>query len=227
MFAGISGKYDLLNRLLSGGRDQGWRRRAVRMAELKGGERVLDCCCGTGDLTLLFRRAKPAPALVAGSDFTPEMLHLAAQKAGRRGLEDVPFVAADALKLPFEDAGFDVVSVAFGVRNLQDISAGLREFARVLRPGGRLVVLEFTPARSGAWRAVTGFYMNRVVPGIGQLISRSRDRAYRYLPDSIEVFPDARSFAGMIEEAGFRDVHFRRMNLGTVAIHAGCKKPAP
>jgi demethylmenaquinone methyltransferase/2-methoxy-6-polyprenyl-1,4-benzoquinol methylase len=206
MFAGIAGKYDLLNRVLSGGRDQAWRRLAVRMAELKDGESVLDCCCGTGDLTLLFAGAEPVPARVVGADFTPEMLRIAKQKtAALAGAMKLPtYSAADGLRLPFGNASFDVVSVAFGVRNFQDVNAGMKDLVRVLKPGGRLVILEFTPVKNFFWRALTSFHMNVMVPLIGQIVSRSRHAAYKYLPKSIGV-------------------HYRKLNLRTVAIHAGTK----
>lgn len=231
MFAGIADRYDMLNRVLSVGRDQGWRRKAVRMAALAGGERVLDCCCGTGDLTLAFWAAKPAPALVIGADFTPEMLQHARKKnsalQAAGATRTPPYTAADALRLPFADKSFDVVSVAFGLRNVQDVDGGMREFARVLRPGGRLVILEFTPVKRGLWRTLTNFYVNRVVPRVGQLVSRSRHQAYRYLPESIGVFPDADALKARMEATGLRDVSFTKLNFGTVAIHVGRKPIAP
>lgn len=218
MFAGIAGRYDLLNRIISGGRDQAWRRRAVKMAGLKGGEAVLDVCCGTGDLALMFTRAKPKPARVIASDFTPEMLVIADEKA--RGT--IPLAAADALRLPFADAGFDVVSVGYGVRNFQDIDAGLAELARVLKPGGRLVVLECTPAKGPVGR-FANWYINKVVPWIGNRLTRSNDKAYSYLADSIQVFPDADALKERMQQAGFNDVHFKKLNLGTMAIHVGVR----
>jgi len=225
MFAGIAGKYDLLNRVLSGGRDQSWRRLAVKMAALTGGETILDCCCGTGDLTLLFAGAAPSPRRVVGADFTPEMLRLAKSKSALlRGSMPVPvFSAADGLRLPFAGERFDVASVAFGVRNFQDVNAGLMELVRVLKPGGRLVILEFTPVRNLIWRALTSFHMNYMVPLVGQLISRSRHQAYRYLPKSIGVFPDAEELKRRLEAMGLHDVAYCKLNLRTVAIHVGVK----
>jgi demethylmenaquinone methyltransferase / 2-methoxy-6-polyprenyl-1,4-benzoquinol methylase len=221
MFAEISGRYDLLNRVLSGGRDQAWRRRTVRMTRLKGGESVLDACCGTGDLALLYSVAEPAPARVLGADFTPEMLEIAADKAARLGAA-IPFVAADALKLPFDDASFDVVSVGYGVRNFQDLDAGLRELARVLRPGGRLAVLDCTPAK-GITGRFANFYINRVMPRIGNLLNGSRSKAYSYLADSVQVFPSAEELAERMRNAGFTEVEFKRLNFGTMAIHVATK----
>lgn len=225
MFAGIAGKYDLLNRVLSGGRDQAWRRLAVKMAELRGGETVLDCCCGTGDLTLLFAGAEPAPARVIGADFTPEMLRIAQKKTRELApaMKLPSYSAADGLRLPFASASFDVVSVAFGVRNFQDVNAGLKDLVRVLKPSGRLVILEFTPVRNWFWRALTSFHLNYMVPLIGQVISRSRHQAYKYLPKSIGVFPDAEELKRRLESLGLREVHYRKLNLRTVAIHVGTR----
>jgi demethylmenaquinone methyltransferase/2-methoxy-6-polyprenyl-1,4-benzoquinol methylase len=219
MFAGIAGRYDLLNRIISGGRDQAWRRRTVRMAGLKGGERVLDICCGTGDLGLMFAFADPSPAQVIASDFTREMLVIADEKANKAGIA-MPLCTADALRLPFADASFDVVSVGYGVRNFQDLDAGLREMARVLKPGGRTVILEATPAR-GVIGRFANWYINRVVPWVGNRLTRSNHKAYSYLADSIQLFPDAESLKQRMEAAGFTSVQYRKLNMGTMAIHVG------
>ncbi len=219
MFAGIAGRYDLLNRIISGGRDQAWRRRTVRMAGLKGGESVLDICCGTGDLALMFAFADPSPAQVIATDFTREMLVIADRKAAQAGTR-IPLCQADALRLPFADASFDVVSVGYGVRNFQDLDAGLREMARVLKPGGRAVILECTPARGVIGRCAN-WYINRVVPWVGNRLTRSNHKAYSYLADSIQLFPDAESLKQRMEAAGFTSVHYRKLNMGTMAVHVG------
>lgn len=221
MFAGIAGKYDLLNRIISGGRDQAWRRKTVKMAGLTGGEVVLDVCCGTGDLALMFWKARNKPARVFASDFTPEMLTIAADKAAKAGVE-LPLCAGDALQLPFPDASFDVISVGYGVRNFQDIDAGLRELARVLKPGGRLAILEATPAR-GLIGRFANWYINRVVPWLGNVLTGSKDKAYSYLADSIQLFPDVHALKARMEGVGFEQVKFRKLNLGTMAIHVGTK----
>jgi demethylmenaquinone methyltransferase / 2-methoxy-6-polyprenyl-1,4-benzoquinol methylase len=221
MFAGIARRYDLLNRIISGGRDQVWRRRTVKMAALQGGEHVLDVCCGTGDLALMFFRARRKPATVVASDFTPEMLAIAATKAAKAGVR-LPLCAGDALRLPFADACFDVVSVGYGVRNFQDIDAGLRELARVLRPGGRLAILECTPTRGPVGR-FANWYINRVVPWLGNRLTGSNDRAYSYLADSIQLFPDAAALRLRMERAGFEPVTCRKLNFGTMAIHVGVR----
>lgn len=219
MFGAIAGRYDLINRVLSGGRDLSWRRKAVKLASLQGGEQVLDCCCGTGDFALLFAAHDPAPGAVTGLDFTPEMLALAKARS-EEARAPIDWVAGDALHLPFEDARFDVVSVGFGVRNFQDIDAGLTELRRVLKPGGKLVILECTPSR-GLIGACANFYINRVVPWIGNALSGSPQRAYSYLADSIQVFPNAKELAARMQRAGFKEVMFRKLNLGTMAIHVG------
>ena len=222
MFAGIARKYDLLNRIISGGRDQAWRWKTVKMTGLQGGEAVLDVCCGTGDLALMFWKARNKPARVVASDFTPEMLVIAADKAARADRQ-LPLCAGDALNLPFSDNSFDVVSVGYGVRNFQDIDAGLTELARVLKPGGRLAILEATPAR-GIIGTFANWYINRVVPWLGNVLTGSKDRAYSYLADSIQLFPDARALQARMEQAGFEQVKFRKLNLGTMAIHVGTKR---
>lgn len=162
---------------------------------------------------------------VIGADFTPEMLRIAATKTAQfKGAMRLPsYSAADGLRLPFTDASFDVVSVAFGVRNFQDVNAGLKDLVRVLKPSGRLVILEFTPVRNWFWRALTSFHLNYMVPLIGQVISRSRHHAYKYLPKSIGVFPDAEELKRRLESLGLREVHYRKLNLRTVAIHVGTR----
>ncbi|MCF6227665.1 MAG: bifunctional demethylmenaquinone methyltransferase/2-methoxy-6-polyprenyl-1,4-benzoquinol methylase UbiE [Planctomycetes bacterium] len=222
MFGAIAGRYDLLNRIISGGRDQAWRRKTVRMAGLKGGECVLDVCCGTGDLALMMAVNKASPSRIVASDFTPEMLNIASEKASKAG-SDLDFCVADALCLPFEDATFDVVSVGYGVRNFQEIDKGLTELARVFKPGGRLVILECSP-RKGLVGWFANAYINRIVPFIGNILTRSKSKAYSYLADSIQVFPNAKDLANKLENAGFEQVSFKKLNLGTMAIHVGVRE---
>ncbi len=220
MFGEIAPRYDLLNRLLSGGVDQRWRRLAVRLATEKAPRRILDVATGTGDVALLLKRARPE-AEVVGGDFTPQMLELARAKAERAGV-DVRFVEADALALPFADASFDAITVAFGFRNFADYGRGLAEFQRVLAPGGRAVILEFPPPPKGFLGRAYRFYFWRLLPWIGGVIS-GKPEAYRYLPSSVERFPEPEQLAEMMRAAGFAEVRWRRLTGGIAAVHVGDK----
>ena len=219
MFGEIAPRYDLLNRLLSGGVDQRWRRLAVKLALEKQPRRVLDVATGTGDVALLLKKTRPA-AEVIGSDFTPQMLELARAKAEKAGVE-VDFVEADALALPFADGSFDAITVAFGFRNFADYQRGLAEFYRVLAPGGRAVILEFPPPPKGLLGRLYRFYFNGVLPWIGGVIS-GKPEAYRYLPNSVARFPEPEKLAQMMREAGFK-VDYRVLTGGIAAIHVGDK----
>lgn len=217
MFAAIAPSYDLNNRLHSGWIDQYWRRKAVQWAGVRPTDHVVDVACGTGDLSLAFARAQPAR--VTGVDFTYEMLPLARRKvaAGCR----VDYVTGDAQCLPLPDGCCDVVSIAFGIRNVQDVSAALREFRRVLRPGGRVVVLEFAVPPNRLIRAVYNFYSARVMPLTATWISRDRSGAYKYLPQSVETFLTPVQMTRLLAEAGFADVRARPLTFGTVVVYTG------
>jgi demethylmenaquinone methyltransferase/2-methoxy-6-polyprenyl-1,4-benzoquinol methylase len=230
MFARIAPRYDLLNHLLSFSLDYVWRRRTARIfSEIlaRRDARVLDLCCGTGDLAfaLARRRARllgegaAAAGCVIGSDFVEGMLLRARPKALASG-DDVAFAGADALALPFADASFDLVTTAFGFRNLSNYERGLREFARVLRPGGELGILEFSEPERGAMAGVSRFYMKRVLPRIGGAISGDR-QAYAYLPSSVAKFPSADGLRGLMEGTEFADVEVHSWNFGSVLLHRG------
>ncbi|PYE51153.1 bifunctional demethylmenaquinone methyltransferase/2-methoxy-6-polyprenyl-1,4-benzoquinol methylase UbiE [Deinococcus yavapaiensis] len=219
MFAEIAPKYDLLNRVLSLGVDQGWRRAATREALLLHPKRVLDVATGTADFALELKRAAP-DAEVIGCDFVPQMLEIGRQKAAARGL-DVQLEEGDALNLPYEDASFDVVTCAFGFRNFADYKRGLAEFHRVLRPNGRLVILEFPPPPRGAFGALFRFYFRHVLPTIGRLVSGSVG-AYTYLPASVMAFPEPARLADMMLASGFR-ARYRLLTFGVAALHVGQK----
>lgn len=219
MFGAIAKRYDLNNRLHSFGRDQFWRRRAVALAEVKPGDRVLDAACGTGDLAVAMARAGAGE--VIGVDFTPEMLELARVKAARSGdpRRAPEFQRADVTSLPFEDAAFDVVSIAFGIRNVDRPERALAEFHRVLRPGGRLVILEFAQPESRLIRRLNRFYTRRVMPVTATLLAGDRSGAYRYLPRSIETFLDPEAMREALGEAGFADVRVERLTFGVCAAY--------
>lgn len=219
MFGEIAPRYDLLNRLLSGGVDRRWRRLAVRLATEKAPRRILDVATGTGDMALLLKQVRPDAEVVA-ADFTPEMLELARAKARRAGLA-VQFLEADALHLPFADASFDALTTAFGFRNFADYERGLAEFWRVLKPGGRAVILEFPPPPRGLLGRVYRFYFNGVLPWIGGVVS-GKPEAYRYLPASVERFPEPERLAAMMRAAGF-EVSYRVLSAGIAAVHVGDK----
>lgn len=213
MFAAIAASYDLNNRLHSFGRDQAWRRVAVRLARVAPGDAVLDMACGTGDLTEAFSRT-PAGEVVGG-DFTAEMLDRARVKATKLPEDRRPrYELADAMKLPFPDDRFDVLSIAFGIRNVTDPEKALHEFRRVLRPGGRLVILEFAEPRFAPIRWLNRLYTGTVMPRTASLIARDGSGAYRYLPRSIETFLTPEQLAEMSRGAGFSVEAQRRMTFG-------------
>lgn len=221
MFAGIAGRYDLLNHLLSGNVDKRWRRLVARSLQpsLVEGARVLDVACGTGDLSLVLATAGAAE--VVGLDFCRPMLEIARRKA-EAGPCRVPFVEGDALRLPFADETFDAVTIAFGLRNLAGLKEGLGELRRILRPGGRVAVLEFSSPVLPGFRALFRFYFTRVLPRIGGLVSGSRG-AYEYLPDSVSRFPDQKRLAEMMRETGFEEVGYRNLTGGIAALHTGTR----
>lgn len=219
MFSEIAPRYDLLNRLLSFGQDQAWRRRAVALALEKRPGRVLDLATGTGDLALALKRARPE-AEVVGVDFSPAMLELARRKAKRLGLE-VVFLEGDALDLSFPDGSFQAVTVAFGFRNFADYGKALEEMHRILAPGGRAVILEFPPPPKGPFGLLYRAYFKGILPLLGGLLSRSF-HAYRYLPASVERFPTPETLKGMMEAVGFQ-VRYEGLTFGVAAIHVGDK----
>jgi demethylmenaquinone methyltransferase/2-methoxy-6-polyprenyl-1,4-benzoquinol methylase len=211
MFSAIAGSYDLNNRLHSFWQDQAWRRAAVRIARPSPKDRVLDVACGTGDLTLAFARTSPTPSTVTGLDFTPQMLDVARSKSTPA---EASFVEGDAMNLPFADASFDVLSIAFGIRNVSDPARALREFRRVLAPGGRMVILEFGQPRNAVLRWLNSVYTQRVMPLTASVIARDRSGAYRYLPKSVESFLEPAALAKSVSEAGFSGVRQHPFTFG-------------
>ena len=220
MFAGIAKRYDLLNHLLSGNVDKRWRRIVAERVREKvtleniGNSRILDVACGTGDLSLtLFENTG---ARVVGTDFCRPMLEIAAGKTSER----IPLIEGDALDLPFRDGAFEVVTIAFGLRNLASVEGGLAELRRVLKPGGWVAVLEFSRPANAMMRPLFGLYFTRVLPLMGGLVSGSR-MAYSYLPASVQKFPDQEQLSLLIQQAGFEQVQYENLTGGIAALHMG------
>jgi demethylmenaquinone methyltransferase/2-methoxy-6-polyprenyl-1,4-benzoquinol methylase len=221
MFDAIAARYDLLNRILSMGIDVGWRRSAVRLAQLPPNGRALDVATGTADLAIALARATPS-AEVLGIDPSRGMLAVGARKVRARRLDArITLAEGDAQALPHEDGSFDAVTIAFGIRNVPDRARALREMARVLKPGGRLVVLELSEPRRGLLGPLARFHVHHVVPRVGALLSGARE--YRYLQASIAAFPDPETFAAMLRQAGLIDVSFVSLTFGVAAIHVGVR----
>ena len=217
MFAEIAPRYDLVNRMLSGGIDVWWRHVTVSRAPPPPAGAILDVCTGTGDLALAYA-AKAAPGVrVVGSDFCAPMLAHGIEK-GKRSGSRVEWVEADAMALPFADGEFDLVTVAFGLRNIADTSRGLAEMARVLRPGGRLAILEFSLPANSLIRAGYLWYFRNVLPLIGNCVARNRSDAYTYLNKSVEEFPAGQRLAAVVRAAGFSSVEMIPLSLGIATL---------
>ena len=223
MFSRIAGRYDLLNHLLSGNTDKRWRKlvaQRLQSALSSPDARALDVACGTGDLSLALIAA--TGARVIGLDFCRPMLNLAARKAtdgtGRRCV----FIEGDALRLPFQTEAFDVVTIAFGLRNLSSVEKGLSELLRVLKPGGRTCILEFSKPVVPGFNLLFQLYFTRLLPRIGGMISGSSG-AYEYLPASVSRFPDQKRLALMMREAGFEEVNYENLTGGIAALHLGTR----
>jgi len=228
MFDRIAPRYDFLNHFLSFSLDHVWRRRAAKRFERilrRPDARILDLCCGTGDLAFAFDDARAKflcyaagnRAALMGSDFVLPMLERAEAKAARRGRRAV-FAAADALNLPFPDASFDLVASAFGFRNLANYERGLREIARVLRPGGEAGILEFSEPGSGMLAGLFRFYFRKILPRVGGAISGSGE-AYSYLPASVGKFPSPQELSELMQACGFVEPQFESWNFGSVVLH--------
>jgi demethylmenaquinone methyltransferase/2-methoxy-6-polyprenyl-1,4-benzoquinol methylase len=221
MFASIAPRYDAANELLSLGVHKGWRRAAVRLSGAAPGQSVLDCATGTGDLALEFKRAVGPQGEVSGTDFCAEMLAPAPAKAAKAGLH-VDFAVADVLALPIPDARFDVASIAFGIRNVDDPVRCLREMCRVVKPGGRVVVLEFGQPR-GPFGALFRAYSRGVMPLVGGLLTGNR-AAYEYLPRTAAKFPAGDQFLALMQEAGcFAGTAAHPLTFGTAFVYVGVK----
>lgn len=218
MFDGIAPRYDLLNHLLSLGIDRGWRRKAVKAVCAGDPARVLDVATGTGDLAIAIAHALPGVE-VTGIDLSEQMLSIGAKKAA--GFP-ITLQTGDACALSFDDGSFDAVSAAFGVRNFEDVERGVGEMARVLRPGGSMVVLEFSTPRNGLFAGLFRCYFHRLLPAIGGMISGDRN-AYRYLPESVDGFPAPDEFLKLMERAGITNGRARRLTGGIACLYTGVK----
>ena len=224
MFGEIARRYDLLNHLLSLGIDRRWRRRTVWLVPPSDGGPVLDVCTGTADLALCYWRAGRGRVRVVGADFCRPML-LLGEKKSRRARADggLTLLEADAQQLPFADDRFEVVSVAFGLRNVSDTDRGLREMVRVCRPGGRVAILEFSLPEAWPLRKLYGWYFRFVLPIVGQALARNRQAAYNYLPQSVDEFPQREALAGQMQRAGLTQVRFYPFTFGVAILYVGVK----
>ena len=218
MFNAISPTYERVNFVASVGRDRVWRRQTVRQADVQPDDRILDIACGTGDLARAFARAKPR--LVLGLDFAGDMLRRAVDRTSDTRL----WVQADALRLPFANGSFDITACAFGVRNFQDLETGLREMHRVLKPGGRAMILEFTMPTNALLRGLYHFYFAKIMPRLAAWISRDRTGAYQYLPRSVVSFLNAQQLTELLKKVGFASVRAKAMTFGAVQLYRAEKE---
>jgi demethylmenaquinone methyltransferase/2-methoxy-6-polyprenyl-1,4-benzoquinol methylase len=224
MFGAIAPTYDLLNHLLSLNIDTYWRWRTTRLVPPVGDAPILDLCTGTGDLALAYDRAAEGRVPIIGADFCHEMLLPARQKTQRRrAAERIRYVEADAQRLPFPDNSFQITTVAFGLRNITDTDRGLAEMVRVTQPGGRVAILEFSQPRHGLFGRLYRWYFRCVLPCIGQFISRSKDNAYRYLPASVQEFPQGEALAERLRRHGLADVRWHPLTFGIATLYVGTK----
>lgn len=223
MFDAIAGKYDLLNMVLSAGLDRQWRRQAITSLQLTGRERVLDVCAGTADVSIGAALARPGSPRVVGVDFAGAMLARGQEKIRAAGLPaQVQLVRGDAMSLPVTDASVDCVTIAFGIRNVQGTAVALRELHRVLKPGGRVAILEFGLPQAPGLRQLYQWYFLGVLPKIGRMVSK-HGGAYSYLPQSVGAFPWGDEFARLLTEAGFSTAQARPLTLGVVYLYTARK----
>lgn len=221
MFNNIAPKYDLLNRLLSVGADNYWRRQAILKMNIPPDSLVLDIACGTGDFAFASNKLKNSK--VYAIDIAPNMLSLAQQKAKKKsGNSEVIFLAGDGEDIPFSNESFDAVTIAFGIRNMGDIKQNLSEMYRILKPGGELIILEFSIPKSPFIRKMFQRYFFKILPRVGNKISKDPE-AYRYLPESVEIFPPRREFVRWIEDENFSKIQYWRLFNGIAAIYKGVK----
>jgi demethylmenaquinone methyltransferase/2-methoxy-6-polyprenyl-1,4-benzoquinol methylase len=223
LFSKIAAKYDLLNHLLSLNIDKKWRRELVKCAEVHSNERILDICTGTGEVAIQFAMIDSIEGIF-GVDLSEKMLDIAEEKIKKKGLgEKIKLVKGNAFELPFEDSSFDIVSVAFGLRNMGDYAKGISEMVRVLKDGGRLVMLEFSPPPESFFGKIYRFYLNTVIPIIGGMLSGLRD-AYEYLSESVFNFPQPKEITELMEKKGLKNTYCKGLTGGVVHLYRGQKQ---
>lgn len=220
VFSSVASRYDIMNDLMSFGIHRLWKRFAIDLAGVRAGERVLDVAGGTGDLTRDFRKAAGPQGLVILTDINAAMLQQGRGALADRGVVDVPLVQSNAEKLPFEEGSFDCITISFGLRNVTDKDAALRSMTRSLKPGGRLLVLEFSKPQSEGLSKLYDQYSFKVLPLLGRIVARDAD-SYRYLAESIRMHPDQETLKGMMESAGLSRVQVYNLTGGIVAVHRG------
>ncbi len=221
MFDAIASNYDFLNHFLSMGIDKYWRKKLVKRLKGTNCQSILDVAAGTGDLTLALARLKPAK--LVGADLSSEMLRVGQLKVEKKGLANlIKLQQADAESLPFSDNSFDAVTAAFGVRNFENLLAGLREMNRVLRPGATLLILEFSTPKKSWFSGLFTFYFKFILPFIGRLVSRDSS-AYTYLPLSVSEFPDREKFTAILQQAGFDSAQYTELTFGVVCLYQAKK----
>ncbi|MEK6636092.1 MAG: bifunctional demethylmenaquinone methyltransferase/2-methoxy-6-polyprenyl-1,4-benzoquinol methylase UbiE [Planctomycetota bacterium] len=224
MFSSVAGVYDLLNAILSFNFDKRWRRFAVKVSNATPDAKILDVCTGTGDLAIEYSKVLNSSGKVIGSDFCHEMVRLANDKLRKRNLSGrIKVIDADTLRLPFQDNCFQISAVAFGIRNVSDLKAGITEMTRITAPGGRVVILEFSQPTNPLFKAIYYFYFKRILPFIGKIISRSKYDAYTYLPASVLNFPDRHGLKTILESCGLVNIEIYSRTLGIVTVHVGQK----
>ena len=223
MFGQIAHRYDLLNHLLSLNVDRYWRWKTVRRAAPQDSRPILDVCTGTGDLALAYDRRARGALDVVGTDFCPEMLSIAVDKAARRGADRVRYLEADTQQLPFQDNLFQIVAVAFGLRNVADTRRGLAEMVRVCGPQGRVAVLEFATPTLQPFKAIYESYFRRILPHVGQRLAGNAESAYNYLPQSVGEFPQGEQLVDLMREAGLAEVRYWNLTCGIAALYVGWK----
>lgn len=221
MFDNISERYDFLNHLLSLSIDKGWRNKVVKMVQRDQANQILDVATGTADLAIALARVQPEH--IKGIDISNGMLDVGRKKVSRKGLSDlISLEQADSENLPYEDHSFDAITVAFGVRNFEDLEKGLREIHRVLRPGGRLLILEFSQPQAFPFKQIYNFYFRYILPTLGKMVSRDSS-AYSYLPESVGAFPYGKRMTGILENCGFRENRFQPVTFGIATIYDSLK----